>query len=152
MKKSVKIIICILSVIMLDSFDSSAFLRIGTTIQLHRKNGTKKGEGAESGKSCNCVRCFGACWAKLADEADPENTVMDDLGGGTAKIYLLVEPDDDVTVDATFFVDENVEVLNAGITISSGEYSYSNTGGTVTLNGTPRTYYGTVVVSFTNNE
>jgi hypothetical protein len=40
------------------------------------------------------------------------NGVVHDNGNGTATLYILEVPDDDVNTDATFYVDEDVYCTN----------------------------------------
>lgn len=123
-------------------------------VQLHRKNGTKQG-GVWEGKPCACTYCFGLCKPQpgvvSSDDvvSGNDNVVMENLLNGTAKIYILEQPDSDVNTDPTLYVHENIEIsfLSNVSTISSGEYPFSNIGGTIIIGNTSHTYYGTAIVN-----
>ena len=124
--------------------------------ELRRKRGEKK-KPPRKGEACNCVSCFGLCNGnKIIDDGDYSqgNVILEDLGSGVARAYLLEEPEEDADVDPTFYIDDDV-VLNDGlggpyfITVLAGEYPYSNTPGSIEFEGDMYSYYGTVDLNFT---
>lgn len=121
-------------------------------IQLHRSNG-KKRHGEWEGRDCNCVYCFGLCSGKiLANSDNPQqmNAIFKNIANGTATIYFLTQPDDDVLVAPIFYVDNNVVLTatnNDNITVFAGQYAYQNTPGQIQYQGRSYSYFGKTVVS-----
>lgn len=78
---------------------------------LRRGKGVKK-KGPGKGTDCACYSCIGICGAHVIEATEETsiggNVIIEDLGGGTAKLYILEQPDIDVTVDPTLYIDDDV--------------------------------------------
>jgi hypothetical protein len=63
------------------------------------------------------------------------NVIMHTDSDSTATFYFLAEPDDEVTVDPTFYIDDNVSVIQDSDTtaIRPGQYPYDAVPGTLTV-------------------
>ena len=125
-------------------------------LQLRRGRGVKK-KGPNKGTDCDCNYCFGICSNGLASYELVENffsaanLVVEDLGNGTAKLYFLVQPEEDHTIDTTLYVDDNIKYTygsNSSVILASA-YPFNPTGGTVTIGNVTVTHYGTAIVSIT---
>lgn len=115
---------------------------------LNRGKGRRKHGGQEA---CGCNRCFGVCWA-MDDGGDENrrNVIMQNVGYGQMKLYILSQPDEDATVDPTFYIDDEVVMTRptGNLTFKVGQYPYSSIAGTVVYQGKNYPYYGTTVVNF----
>jgi len=121
-------------------------------VELHRYKGHMR---REPYSACNCVHCFGMCDAvilgiPLRTTSESENNViLEKTSASTGVIYILEEPDLDVTVDPTFYVDTTVTVFTSDDTmkILPSNYPFNNSGGTLTIDSVSYDYHGTVNVS-----
>ncbi len=123
---------------------------VGLALNMNRGAGKKKKNG---GQDCGCTRCFGLCFGRVddgPDESEQRNAILKDLNDGSGTLYVLNQPDDDVSVDATLYVDDDL-VMSYGsdsLTILAGQYPYIASPGTVVYHNHTYSYYGTLTVNF----
>jgi len=114
-------------------------------------------ESSKDGSPCNCNKCFGMCEAiilgwKIPDKPANQLTnvlLKGDANGTTATAYFLEQPDNDVTYDNFWHIDDEVTIVdndNDSTFITPGNYMYSPSGGTVTANGETFVYHGSATV------
>lgn len=124
-------------------------------LQLRRSRGSKK-KGVNKGVACDCNYCFGICANSGVEDFEPQafasaNVIIEDLGNGSAKLYVLQQPENDVTVDPTLYVDNNIHCNFAGktVTILANAYNFSTIGGIINIGNKSYTHYGTAVILLT---
>lgn len=116
-------------------------------VELRRVKGTNKDH-----KPCNCVYCLGFCefeWFPHFKPSTASIALERDVVNNIATIYFLAPLDDDVEVNPTYYVDEDVLVHDGdggGFQIESGEYVYTPEAGSVDWEGQSLNYHGKMVV------
>lgn len=117
-------------------------------VELHRYKGTSK----QTHSSCNCYQCFGMCDLVVLGHSFftvGDNVIMEDIGNDQSKLYFLTQPDADVSIDPTLYIDDDV-TINEGsdfTVIKADAYPYNGTAGTFNYQNSNYSYYGTAIVN-----